>query len=309
MIRYLKHSEIDPEKWNQAVRNSLFSTVLAEYEMLDLLTGRDTWDALVFRHYEAVMPLPYRKKGVLKYVYTPFFMPQMGIFSDYELTGKEIDHFLKEISKRFVLADLLLNEREEAQKIYKDYFVSYILDLQKPYNEILSRFHENTKRNIKAGEKSQCIVTVGEEHIRDIIDLFRHNRGHSEAVHYQEEDYQILEEVANILLDRELLEVYGVRTPEEKLAAGALFVKDGNRRWFWFSGRDNELSNHKPMFLLLDQYIRDHAETNLTLDFNGSKNPNVARLYKGFGGIIYVIPFVRLYKNLLWKTALKTISK
>lgn len=309
MVRYLKHYEIDPEKWNQAVHNSLFSTVFAEYEMLDLLTGPDTWDALVLRQYEAVMPLPYRKKGVLKYVYTPFFIPQMGIFSGNELTGREIDHFLKEISKRFVLADLLLNEREDVQKIYKDYFVSYILDLQKPYNEIFNQFNENTKRNIKAGEKSQCIVTAGEEHVRDIIGLFRRNRGHSEAVHYQDEDYQILTDVANILSDRKLLDIYGVRTPEGKLAAGALFVKDGSRRWFWFSGRDNELSNCKPMFLLLDRYIRNHAETNLTLDFNGSKNPNVARLYRGLGGIIYVIPFVRLYKNLFWRAALKLIGK
>ena len=309
MIRYLKHSEIDPEKWNQTVRNSLFSTVFAEYEMLDLLTGDGTWDALVLRHYEAVMPLPFRKKGVLKYVYTPFFMPQMGIFSDYELTGSEIDRFMNEVANRYVLSDVLLNKMETAQNIYDDYYVSYFLDLQSPYNELFSNFHENTKRNIKAGEKGLCQVTVGEEQIGDIIDLFRHNRGHEEAVHYQEQDYEILEIVANILSNRGLLEIYGIRTPEGKLAAGALFVKDGIRRWFWFSGRDNEQSRYKPMFLLLNNYIRDHAGTGIHLDFNGSKNPNVARLYKGFGGIIYCIPFVRRYKNTFWRFVLKLIGK
>ena len=91
MIRYLKHSEINPKKWNQTVCNSLFSTIFVEYEMLDLLTGSDTWDALVQDAYEAVMPLPYRKKGVLKYVYTPFFMPQMGIFSKHELSPINAD--------------------------------------------------------------------------------------------------------------------------------------------------------------------------------------------------------------------------
>lgn len=309
MIRYLSHSEIDPAKWNRAVHNSVLPTVFAEFDMLDLLTGPDTWDALVMQHYEAVMPIPYRKKGMLKYVYTPFFLPQMGIFSAHELSAKEIDRFLEEVSRRYILADILLNEMMERQKIYNDYFVSYLLELKRPYNELYRQFHENTRRNIKAGEKKQCQVTVGEERVKEIIRLFRNNRGHSESVHYREEDYKILEQVSNTLSKRNLLEIYGVRTPNGELAAGALFVKDGNRRWFWFSGRDNALSDCKPVFTLIDHYIRDHAGTDLSLDFNGSKNENVARLYRGFGGVIYSIPFVRRYKNLFWKMALRLTGK
>ena len=304
MIRYLKHSEINPEKWNQTVRNSLFSTIFAEYELLELLTGYDTWDALVLDSYEAVMPLPYRKKGVLKYVYTPFFLPQMGIFSIYELTDKDIDIFLQELPKHFILADVLLNEKEEKQKRYDNYFTSYILPMQNTYNELYSQFHENTRRNIKTGAKTLCQITVGEEKVSDIIDMFRNNRGQMEAVHYRDNDYRNLENIANYLLNEKLLDIYGVRTPEGKLAAGAMFVKDGNRRWFWFSGRDNAMSNYKPMFLLLDAYIRDQANSNLILDFNGSTNPNVARLYQGFGGTCHVIPFVRCYKNKIWKILL-----
>nr|MCR4857821.1 hypothetical protein [Bacteroidales bacterium] len=68
--------------------------------------------------------------------------------------------------------------------------------------------------------------------------------------------------------------------------------------------RDNQLSESKPMFLLLDAYIRDHAESDLYLDFNGSSNPNVARLYQGFGSKRYTIPFVRQFKNQFWKMLL-----
>ena len=301
MIRFLKHSEINPEKWNQAVYNSLVSSVFVRYEMLELLTAPDTWHALVQEDYEAVMPLPTRKKGVLKYVYTPFFMPQMGIFSEREITLDETEAFLCEISKHYVLADVLLNEKNETQESHKNNFVSHFISLQPSYNELHSQFHENTKRNIKVGKKMACRVTVGEESISGIIGLFRNNRGQAEAVHYHDRDYQVLEIVANHLLEKDLLDVYGVRTNDNRLAAGALFVKDGNRRWFWFSGRDNQLSDCKPMFLLLDAYISDHAGSNLILDFNGSKNENVARLYQGFGGKRYTIPFVRGFKNPLWK--------
>ena len=303
MIRFLKHSEIDPEKWNQAVRNSLSSNVLAEYELLNLLTDGDTWHALVENDYEAVMPLPTRKKGVLKYVYTPFFLPQMGIFSEREITPQKVADFLYEISKHYVLADVLMNEKTESG--HGDHeFVSHSLSLYLTYNELYSQFHENTKRNIKAAQKQQVRVTVQEEKIADIIALFRTNKGSEEAVHFRENDYARLQHVADYLLEHNLLEVYSVRTVQNGLAAGALFVKDGKRRWFWFSGRDNQLSESKPMFLLLDTYIRDHAESDLYLDFNGSSNPNVARLYQGFDGKRYTIPFVRQFKNRFWKMVL-----
>ena len=304
MIRFLKHSEINPEKWNQAVYNSLFSSVFGKYEMLELLTAPDTWYALVQEDYEAVMPLPTRKKGVLKYVYTPFFLPQMGIFSEREITLDEAEAFLCKISKHYVLADVLLNEKNETQESHKNNFVSHFISLQPSYNELYSQFHENTKRNIKVGKKTECQITVGEESVADIITLFRANRGQGSNVHFQEEDYARLSQMADYLLKNNLLEVYGVRTNDNQLAAGALFVKDGNRRWFWFSGRDNQLSACKPMFLLLNAYIRDHAETDLILDFNGSENENVARLYQGFDGKRYTIPFVRRFKNPLWKMML-----
>ena len=311
MVRYLKHSEIDLEKWNQAVRNSLFSTIFVEHELLDLLTGSDTWDALVQGDYEAVMPLPYRKKGVLKYVYTPFFMPQMGIFHGEDFPQWKYDLFLEEVAEHYVLADLLMNEQNtwDWKKGLTPYLVSHSLFLHLPYNELHSHFHENTRRNIKAAQKQQSRVTVHEEKVADIIALFRNNRGQGEDVHFLDDDYARLQCVSDYLLEHNLLEVYGVRTAQNELAAGALFVKDGKCRCFWFSGRDNRLSESKPMFLLLDAYIRDHAESDLYLDFNGSSNPNVARLYQGFGGTGYPIPFHRVYKNKFWHFALKLIGK
>ena len=310
MIRFLKHSEIDPEKWNQAVRNSLSPNILAEYELLNLLTDGNTWHALVENDYETVMPLPTRRKGVLKYVYTPFFLPQMGIFHGQELPQYKFDLFLEKVTEHYVLADLLMNEHNawDWGKRLTSNFVSYALYLHLPYNELYVQFHENTKRNIKAAQKQQSRVTIQEEKAADIIAMFRNNRGQGENVRFQDDDYTRLQHVSDYLLAHNLLEVYGVRTAQNELAAGALFVKDGNRRWFWFSGRDNRLSECKPMFLLLDAYIRDHAESDLLLDFNGSNNPNIARLYQGFGGIPHSTAFVRIYKNQGWKWILSPLT-
>lgn len=307
MILFLQHFEINPEKWDQAVHNSLSPNILAEYDLLNLLTGDDTWHALVQDDYETVMPLPTREKGVLKYVYTPFFLPQMGIFYRQEIPMSVYDRFLEEIAKHYVLADMLMNEQNACdidELAFPPHFISYKLSMHLPYNELYSQFHENTKRNIKAAQKHQSRITVQEEKVTDIIALFHTNKGSEEAVHFQENDYARLQRVSDYLLEHDMLEVYGVRTSEDKLAAGALFVKDEKRRWFWFSGRDNQLSECKPMFLLLDAYIHDHAGSDLYLDFNGSSNPNVARLYQGFGSSKFFIPFVRRFKNRFWETLL-----
>jgi hypothetical protein len=308
MIRYLKHSEIDPEKWNQTVRNSLFSAVFAEYELLDLLTGDDTWHALVDDDYRAVMPLPTRQKGVLKYVYTPFFILQMGIFSKESLTSDEVEKFLQETTRHCVFADLIMNVKA-LPKVHDQDIFSHALSLQYSHNELFANYSNNTKRNIRTAEKMQCRVTVQEELIEEVIRLFRQNRGQEGNVHYKDRDYEILRRVSEYLLNHGLLDIYGVRTPDNALAAGALYVKDGNRRWFWFSGRDNRLSDYKPMFYLMDAYIRDHAESDLILDCT-TNNPNMVRFYCSFGNTTYSFPFVRRYKNKIWETILsKRLSK
>ena len=37
------------------------------------------------------------------------------------------------------------------------------------------------------------------------------------------------------------------------------------------------------MFLLLDSFIKENSQKNITLDFEGSNDENLARFYKGFG--------------------------
>ena len=302
MIRFLQHSEIDPEKWNQAVRNSLSPNILVEYELLNLLTGDDTWHALVQGDYEAVMPLPTRKKGVLKYVYTPFFMTQMGVFSKQPLSPNEIESFLTAVSKRFVLADIYLNCHSTPETCKCEVF-SHALSLLPSYPELYSNYSKNTKRNIKTAEKMQCRVSVQQEKIENIIGLFDRNRGQEGGVHYKEKDYKILQNVSEHLLNHKLLDIYSVYTSENELAAGALFVHDHKRRWFWFSGRENRLSDCKPMFFLMDAYIRDHAGSNLILDCS-TNNPNIARFYHSFGNEAYSYAFVRRFKNRLWEILL-----
>jgi hypothetical protein len=79
MITYLTHKEIDFEKYDRCIDLSLNGIVYAYSWYLDMVT--DDWDILVEDDYKSVMPLPKRKKFGIHYIYQPFFVQQLGVFS------------------------------------------------------------------------------------------------------------------------------------------------------------------------------------------------------------------------------------
>ena len=296
MIRFVRHKDIDSIKWDQAITKAAFSTLFARYEMLEALTSPGTWHALVEDDYHAVMPLPARSKFGISYLYTPFFMPQMGIFSPETLSCSDTHRFLEAIPPRFMQADLVLNMHDETDEATME-LVSHTLDLRKPYEHLRTQFSQNTVRNIRNAERKGTTITFGEPVIEETIRLFRENRGQVSDVHFQAQDYQRLAVVARQLDSQGALLTASARTPDGTLLAGALFVMDAPRMWFWFSGRDSRYAEHKPLFLLMDHVIRHYAEQAWLLDFNGSSNPNVARMYRSFGGEPYTIPLVSLSRS------------
>ncbi|NJN50342.1 MAG: hypothetical protein HC798_04365 [Polaribacter sp.] len=105
MIHYLKRHQIDNQKYDDCITKSLQSNIYAFSWYLDIVA--DNWDVLVLNNYEAVMPLPIRKKWGINYVYQPFWILELGIFS----VNKTIDYqsFIDEITKRFRFAEIRLN--------------------------------------------------------------------------------------------------------------------------------------------------------------------------------------------------------
>lgn len=291
MIRFVQHQEIDPVSWDRAVLKAACPTVLATYQLLDALTGDAQWDALVEDDYKAVLPLPYRTKAGIAYVYTPFFLPRMGIFAPQPVDSQTTLDFFNAIPGKFRQVDLLLNPCNDATLLpsEKVELVSHVTYLNRPYDEMAKGFSANTRRNIKDAEKHFLTIEKNEKFLEPIISLFKDNRGKSRSVRYKNQDYQHLATAAKLLIKENRLDVVGVFNPEQRLMAGALMVRDVDRVWFWFSGRDEAVAETKPMFFLINEYLKTLGDSDTLFDFNGSTNANVARLYKGFGGLPYPV--------------------
>ncbi|MBP5206094.1 MAG: GNAT family N-acetyltransferase [Bacteroidales bacterium] len=303
----MKHGDIDATRWNETVGASGFPTVFCTYEMLDALVGGATWNALVMDDYDYVMPLPERSKFGVHYVYSPFFVSQMGIFSAKPVTAQITSDFFNALPSADKHVDLLLNQSNATDFIdsYTISLVTHTLALYKDYQELSSAYSQNTRRNVKAARKSDLVMKSDEVGVEQVVRLFQENRGQRKEVRFKPKDYEILTQAASVLKSQGLLEVLSVHTREGQLIAGALMVRDFQRYRFWFSGRDAQFADQKAMFFLLDEFIARHAGTPFLLDFNGSMNENVARLYKGFGGQPLPIKMISYSRQMYWNLLLK----
>lgn len=308
MIRFYSHSEIDPVKWNASIEHSIFPTLFADYDLLSLVAPH--WGALIKDDFDAVMPLPIKSKCGVDYIFTPFFISRLGIFSKETATPELLAEFLNAIPKNFKQCDLCLNPQNDISSLKFPFLpmTSYALQLSNSYDQLHSLFSENNRRNIKSAEKFNLEYCTRVD-IQSVIDLFRNNRGSDKSIRIADDDYALFAKMVDFWNARGQVELVGVKDDQGKLLAGACFLKDHLRRWFLFSGRDNANSEKRAMFFLLNEYVKCNAEQDLILDFNGSNNPNIARFYAGFGAEKYVFPYLSVSSSKLWNGLMKLYRK
>lgn len=310
MINYLNHKEIDKQKWDDCIYSSSNGRIYALSWYLD--TVCKNWEALVEGDYKAVMPLTTGKKYGINYLFQPHFTQQLGIFSAEKITLSNVEKFLNAIPEKFRFAEFCINSENSEEIIlylpgekkgqFSNYSLkknsNYELALKKDYNILLKKYSENTKRNIKKAIKSGITVSSGQANVPELIKLFRKNKG-LEFSHLKNDYYQLLKSLLEVCRKKNLVKVLGAFSAEKKLVAGAVFIIHKGRAIFLFSATDQEAKEKGAMFLLVDKFISEHAETLDILDFEGSNDAGLARFYKSFGAKEYV--YLQLKKNNLPK--------
>lgn len=282
MIKYYKNCDIDIEKWDKCISKSLNSAIYAHSWYLNVVA--DDWDALIEDDYDSVMPLVFKKKFGILYIYPPFFTQQLGVFSKNIITSQKLEDFINSIPKHFKYIEMHLNN-ENIFKIERSYLLiknkNFILNLNTDYNSLSANYSENLKRNLKKAEKFNLKVV---ENVKpdDIINLFRKNKGR-ELKHLGRGDYKRLNRLFYDLINLGLVKTYGIYSPENNLIAGAIFFFYRYSSIFIFSAIDQDARKLFAMPKIIDNFIRKLSDNQLFLDFEGSNDYNLARFYKSFG--------------------------
>lgn len=145
MIKKLKYHEIDFEKYSHCLENSAQRKYSATKKFLDISSGKK-WELLIYKDYEAVMPVPYVFKGGIKIVHNPMLCQQLGIFSredDAELNQK----FLDFLQKKYLIRIYPFNDVNTFKTKLKSRR-NYLIEPEN-FETVYSRYSPKRKRKLR----------------------------------------------------------------------------------------------------------------------------------------------------------------
>jgi hypothetical protein len=280
-INYFEQKDIDKTAWDKCIETAPNGLIYGYSFYLDNMSRN--WDALVLNDYEAVMPLTWNKKYGIKYLYQPFLAAQLGIFGS-NLDAEKINSFLRSIPQEFPYWDISLNQGNlfslQDFRLYTR--MNFILDLNKSYEQIYSRYRENIQRNSKKCLQSGCkkLVDIDVDHVIDLA--LKQMRSHSKTSSENAKRFRLLYQQ----LHREKKAItYGILSGKDALLASAVFFYSHSRAYYILVGNHPDGRTTGASHALIDAFIRDHAGQNIILDFEGSDIPNLALFYSGFGAL------------------------
>ncbi len=277
-MEFLHRKEIDDQKWDEAIARSTAETLYPYSWYLD--AAADNWSALVMDNYRFVMPLIWKKKYGIRYLYHPFYTQQLGVFSGEYVDPTLITTFLKLLVKKYRFAIINFNTKnlvgEEAPFTVDDK-TNYVLDLQHDYEKLYAAFSTNAKRNVKKAYELNEVVEKNIS-IEELVDFKRGN----DVIKRTKEEYQWLVNLLKTIKKSSSGSVYAAKN-EGVICAAAFFGFSKSRAIYLVSASNSRGKEDRSMFKIVDAFIREHANSELILDFEGSNIPNVGRFFAGFG--------------------------
>ncbi len=288
-IEYIKHDKIDRIKWDSCVINGYCTFSYGLYDYIDSITN-SSWDALILGDYEAVFPLPFKKKLGIYYIYQPLFCQQLGIFGDSK--DKSISDFIRLIPKKFLRIHLNLNAYKCDSSIYLiEQKPNYVLHV--PHNPEIS-FNVDARKNIRRLERLNLRYEYNAS-ISSVIQLFHSMWGEINKYHYPR-DYNLFEKTCLKMKEQQKLLSLVVKSESDEILGGAIFLISPQRLHYICAAPTENGKKVGIMHGIIDKVCKDFE--NYTIDFEGSSYSSVADFYKKFGSVNE--PYYRYMNNFRW---------
>lgn len=243
----------------------------------------DNWDALVLNDYDAVMPLTWRKKYGIRYLYQPFFTASLGVFGN-NLSSTLLNDFLLAIPSTFKYWDIYLNASNYFElpgfKLYER--TNYVLPLQNNYQQLFQQFRNNIKRNIVKAKNLQLMVQKNMP-VGNVIELAKEQSTSFSSV--SDKDYERFKKLYHHFYTNQQAATYGVYTPQKQLVASCVFFFSHKRAYYILAGNHPNGKTLGASHALIAAFIEEYAAHDILLDFEGSDVSSLAFFYSSFGAV------------------------
>jgi hypothetical protein len=294
MIRYLKRSEIDDDKWNECIKQSASPQIFGCTFYLDVCCPE--WSALVLNDYDAVFPVILKTKFSIRYLSQPYFVRHFGVYSK----SKNIDYplWINELQKLSTYFNFDIFNIDQAFEIHfkvseKKYQTT---DLNREYELIKKNYSDSHKRKIKKFSALESTIknisdySVFIQEFKNTIEL--------KNLNYKTSHLNTLLDLMNTLPKHYEVFSNGVYVNNELMAA-AYFVRYENRLLYLKGFKKYSKEVEGAMFYLFDQVIKENCNQDCILDYGGSNDNNVRQFFSGFSAKDSV--YLHLEKNNLPK--------
>jgi hypothetical protein len=279
MIQYIKRKDLDIQKYDNRIENSIQSRISAFSWYLDIVT--DNWDVLVLEDYKAVMPIPWRKKLGIKYVYPPFWLLELGIFS----IDEQIDYnpYFDVLFKNFKSVESRLNTKNHFQK--SEPFLlekqMQVLSIEDNYETIFKTYRKDRRKDLNKAKKAD-LTEKWNDSADKLIQLFKDNVG-KRTPYIIEKDYQVLEKLISICIKKRVGEILSIYNKQDKLVASGFFLKHKGNATILVSSTDFKHRNNGENTFLIDRAIYKYQKNFSEFSFGGSSMESIAKYFLSFG--------------------------
>lgn len=272
MIKHVFHKDIDITKWDNCIEGSVNCLIYAKSFYLNNISPN--WNALVYKDYEAVMPLPWRSKFCIKYLYQPAFFQQGGVFGK-NFSSQLVSDFIKAIPNSYKLIDITFN------------YLSYVSTenlIEK--NNFILEFNEQSPTCIltnngfrEAYNKSIKHNLYYKEFTEIELALSMHKTLYGNRISVKEEEYKAFLDICNTCKQHGNM-VCRIVEENGNLVSLVLLLKDKKRLYNIISCTTLEGRKKNSNYFLYYKLIEEFSQSGLVLDLEGSDIPGVEFFYK-----------------------------
>ena len=268
---------IDFAKWDACVQRNSNGLIYATSAYLNAMT--DNWSGLVINDYEAIMPLPWRKKWGIKYLYTPAFTQQLGLIGPYSIDNTTV---LQTITDFVKYGDYMLNAANKPTHNAGEFIekCNCILPLSAQYLQIKESYSKPLVGYLKKAVNNGLIYA--EANINEAIDAYQ-GLYQERFETFVTKDYNHFKQLCLQLQLMHHSFAKKVTDKEGNIMAYGLFLSDDKRIYNLMPTTLPAGRKLFAMHFLMDNLIKEHAEQPLLLDFEGSDHPGIRQFYEHFG--------------------------
>ena len=241
---------------------------------LDAATNRK-WDGIIVGDYEAVLPLPYNRKLLIKQIYTPQATQKLGPFCNEISIITKLEEELRNQLKKFLQVGLSTNYQfnfgEEVQQK---------LNLVLPLNQTYKKLYKDFRKNRKYDSRRDYLIMFEDNDYKKFIGFFR--KTSKELIKKYAINVNQWQKVIKNSIRHQKGKIYWVKSKEQLLSAVFITIYEG--RLTLLSSTTSE-AGYKigANAFLITELIQNYSNSKLVFDFEGSEIPGVKDFYESFG--------------------------